>query len=68
MNCADHVVNMTWRIAKCCAAALFLGAPPRPTPWGGGNTLGLPMGAFRLRTRLKTKIAFLIEIHGFFAV
>ena len=30
---AHHVVGERfWRIAKCCAAALFLGAPPRPTP------------------------------------
>ena len=42
-----------WPHAKCGAAALFCGVPPRLTPWAVRNSLGLPMGAFRLKTRPK---------------
>ena len=47
-----------WRTAKCCAAALFLGAPHRPTPWAVSNSLGLPTGAFWLHTRGQKSFAF----------
>ena len=42
-----------WPHAKCGAAALFCGVPPRLTPWAVRNSLGLPTGAFWLRTRPK---------------
>ena len=42
-----------WPHAKCGAAALFCGVPPRLTPWAVRNSLGLPTGAFWLHTRPK---------------
>ena len=46
-------VRRSWPHAKCGAAALFCGVPPRLTPWAVRNSLGLPTGAFWLHTRPK---------------
>ena len=44
-----------WPHAKCGAAALFCGVPPRLTPWAVRNSLG----------HTRPKMSRLIEFHGF---
>ena len=47
---AHHVVGERFGASRNVVLPRFLGAPPRPTPRAVRNSLGLPMGAFRLRT------------------
>ena len=57
-----------WPHAKCGAAALFCGVPPRLTPWAVRNSLGLPTGVFWLPTWPKMSFNRISRVSAVFEV
>ena len=57
-----------WPHAKCGAAALFCGVPPRLTPWAVRHSLGLPTGVFWLPTWPKMSFNRISRVSAVFEV